>query len=291
TQSAEHFKNMKALFYLDPSSVQSFEDLLMDNYSDEDAFQLTVLAMVKSERSENHQYLLEQILQNQGVSSERKEITYGLLGLSNSPSSELATAILNRAESESDPMLTHAAWLCTTNLGRSLGENQKTTKAKIAVRLLAKHRADEEVEQKSLTLQAAGNLGDTKLLPVIKESIESPKSPNTLKQTGLLSLRFLESDTAQGILKKHLNSDIDPVLVGSALEALGFVNWNDDLLAHVLDQSQNAKKDDLRLSLLYLLKRKWSVAPLQIKAIFEQSSKRDPSGQIQSFARETLRQI
>ncbi|MFT3774916.1 MAG: HEAT repeat domain-containing protein [Minicystis sp.] len=204
------------------------------------------------------------------------------LGLSASPTSEDVEALV-KGSSSADAEVANASTLGLGNLAKRMNEASSGDPADVIAKLVERIHAATTDEERALCLNALGNTGDARALPVIEEYLAA--TDTTLRATAVKALRFFAGDEADQALRMGLQNPSPQVQLAAAA-ALSFRAIT-PLLPTIEAIMKSDASEDLRLA---LVKSMWSRRKQDagVMAVLTWTAAHDPSEKVRDAASKAL---
>ncbi|HND12561.1 MAG TPA: HEAT repeat domain-containing protein [Pseudomonadota bacterium] len=282
SQRAELQMQLSARFRLSPETPQKAAQAIAQGLPAPMA--KTILGALSGAQSEKGQAALIDVLKNRKLSTDLREHAVAVLGLSEAPSDDTAQA-LQAAMHDADPGVRGTAALALGNVASAARQAGQLGAAETQVdQLIDLYQAAKTDGERADALEALGNTGDPRILPIIQGALASQDVEVRVSATR--ALRFIVAASVDALIAQVMQQDPAPTVRKAALMACSFRQ----LVAFFPALQKTVQSDlvpDVRqdaLSLLAKMKDQPGVVQL-IRTVAE----RDPDPQLRKNASDLLR--
>ncbi len=281
------YLKFKALVYVHPESCTELQPVLDTADAASPAFRIIAGALGAVGHAQAQRVLVHAI-QARPQDSAALPNLISTLGSVPHPTVETEKAIKEVAASSSDPNVSGTAILALGSMARNLEGKDPQRAAAIVSHLLQRTAAAHSEEETQHLLQALGNTGSSRAMPLLSQFASSP-SP-VLRAAAVDALRSIRQPQADALLLHTLVSDADAHVRLEAAFALGFRRPSReayDAQSKVLATEGDEK---VRAALLNNLAKMYRQFP-EVRNLLEQSAAKDPSEYVRKAAAGLLQQM
>lgn len=215
---AELLLQLAALTRLDAQTAKKAEAVIAQGASP--AVASTLIGALGSSGSPAAQSALVRLAESGALSTEVRSNAVAILGLSEQPLDESSVA-LSKLVNDKNPDLRNTAALALGNLALSQRRSGQTGEAEHAVdELLEKLQAATTIDEQLLYLQAIGNTGDPRALPMLQTVLSSAEID--ARAAAVSALRFMPGENVDALIASTLLRDGAPAVRKSAVFAASF---------------------------------------------------------------------
>lgn len=282
SQRAELQTRLSSLFRIQPETTKLASQTIVAGVPE--AVAKTVLGALSGAQSEAGQAALVDLLGEKKLSSDLRQNAVAVLGLSDTPS-EATTEVLHKALRDTDPEVRSTAALALGNAaGAQRGASQVGAAEANVDELITLYQAAQTEDEQLLYLQAMGNAGDPRTLPLLQTALQSPSS--AVRSAATQALRFINATPVDALLAQLLAQDSSSEVRRAAIFACSFRQ-----IVAVLPSLQKALSSDkeatVRQDALQLLARHREIPA--VMQLIRTAAERDPSPEVRRAAAELVR--
>mgnify|MGYP000953399472 CR=1 FL=1 len=282
SQRAELQTRLSSLFRIQPETTKLASQTIVAGVPE--AVAKTVLGALSGAQSEAGQAALVDLLGEKKLSSDLRQNAVAVLGLSDTPS-EATTEALHKALRDTDPEVRSTAALALGNAaGAQRGASQVGAAEANVDELITLYQAAQTEDEQLLYLQAMGNAGDPRTLPLLQTALQSPSS--AVRSAATQALRFINATPVDALLAQLLAQDSSSEVRRAAIFACSFRQ-----IVAVLPSLQKALSSDkeatVRQDALQLLARHREIPA--VMQLIRTAAERDPSPEVRRAAAELVR--
>lgn len=282
SQRAELQTRLSSLFRIQPETTKLASQTIVAGVPE--AVAKTVLGALSGAQSEAGQAALVDLLGEKKLSSDLRQNAVAVLGLSDTPS-EATTEALHKALRDTDPEVRSTAALALGNAaGAQRGASQVGAAEANVDELITLYQAAQTEDEQLLYLQAMGNAGDPRTLPLLQTALQSPSS--AVRSAATQALRFINATPVDALLAQLLAQDSSSEVRRAAIFACSFRQ-----IVAVLPSLQKALSSDkeatVRQDALQLLARHRELPT--VMQLIRTAAERDPSPEVRRAAAELVR--
>lgn len=282
SQRAELQMRLSARFRLSPETPKQAAQAIAHGLPEPVA--KTLIGALSGAQSPPGQSALVDLIKNRQLDTNLREHAVAVLGLSDAPTDDTAQA-LHAALRDPDRDVRGTAALALGNVASAQRQAGQVGAAESQVdALIELYQAAQTDAERADALEALGNTGDPRILPLVQQALASPNGE--VRVSAARALRFVVAATVDALIAQLVEQDPSPAVRKAALMACSFRQ-----LVAFFPTLQNAvlkdKVPDVRQDALALLGRmKDQPGVLQlIRTVAE----RDPDPQIRKTASELVR--
>ncbi len=282
SQRAELQTRLSSLFRIQPETTKLASQTIVAGVPE--AVAKTVLGALSGAQSEAGQAALVDLLGEKKLSSDLRQNAVAVLGLSDTPS-EATTEALHKALRDTDPEVRSTAALALGNAaGAQRGASQVGAAEANVDELITLYQAAQTEDEQLLYLQAMGNAGDPRTLPLLQTALQSPSS--AVRSAATQALRFINATPVDALLAQLLAQDSSSEVRRAAIFACSFRQ-----IVAVLPSLQKSLASDkeatVRQDALQLLARHREIPA--VMQLIRTAAERDPSPEVRRAAAELVR--
>lgn len=282
SQRAELQTRLSSLFRIRPETAKLASQTIVAGVPE--AVAKTVLGALSGAQSEAGQAALVDLLGEKKLSSDLRQNAVAVLGLSDTPS-EATTEALHKALRDTDPEVRSTAALALGNAaGAQRGASQVGAAEANVDELITLYQAAQTEDEQLLYLQAIGNAGDPRTLPLLQTALQSPSA--AIRSAATQALRFISATPVDALLAQLLAQDSSSEVRRAAIFACSFRQ-----IVAVLPSLQKALASDkeatVRQDALQLLARHREIPT--VMQLIRTAAERDPSPEVRRAAAELVR--
>lgn len=282
SQRAELQTKLSALFRTQPDTAKQAAAAISTGLPE--PVTKTLLGALSGAQTAAGQAALVELLNQRSLSSAIRENAVAVLGLSDAPT-EATSEALHRAVRDADPDVRSTAALALGNAAGSQRQQSQVSAAEASVdELIQLYQAAQTEDEQLLYLQALGNAGDPRTLPLLQTALQSPSV--AIRSAATQALRFLSAPPVDGQLVQLLEQDSSVEVRRAAVFAISFrpfLGFVASLQKVVLtDKAAPVRHDVIQLFARY------KQLP-SVKDTLRSVAERDPSPEVRRAASELLR--
>lgn len=281
------YLKFKALVYVHPESSTELQPVLDTADAASPAFRIVAGALGAVGHAQAQSVLVHAIRARPQDPAALSNLI-STLGSVPHPTVETENAMKEVAASSSDPNISGTAILALGSMAKNLNGKDPQRGAAIVSYLLQRAAAAHSEEETQHLLQALGNTGSSRAMPLLSQ-FASSSSP-LLRAAAVDALRSIQRPQADALLLHTLVSDSDAHVRLEAAFALGFRRPSReayDAQSKVLAAEGDEK---VRAALLNNLAKMYRQFP-EVRNLLEQSAAKDPSEYVRKAAAGLLQQM
>jgi HEAT repeat protein len=180
----------------------------------------TLLGALQGAQTEKAQAALVDVFKNQKLALDLREHAVAVLGLQDAPS-EGTKQTLTNALREADPELRNTAALALGNAASAERQaGQLGSAEQLVDLLLERFQTAQTEEEQSAALEALGNTGDPRILPMVQTALSSERE--SVRVAAARALRFVVAPTVDALISQVMTQDASAEVRKAALMACSF---------------------------------------------------------------------
>lgn len=282
SQRAELQTKLSALFRTQPDAAKQAAAAIVAGLPE--PVTKTLLGALSGAQTAAGQAALVDLLGQRSLSSAVRENAVAVLGLSDAPT-EATSEALHKAVRDADPDVRSTAALALGNAAGAQRQQSQVSAAESSVdELIQLYQAAQTEDEQLLYLQALGNAGDPRTLPLLQTAIQSQSA--AIRSAATQALRFVSVPSVDGQLVQILEQDSAVEVRRAAVFAISFrpfLGFVASLQKAVLtDKAAPVRQDVIQLFARY---KQLPTVQQTLRSV----SERDPSPEVRRAASELLR--
>ena len=282
SQRAELQTKLSALFRTQPDAAKQAAAAIAAGLPE--PVTKTLLGSLSGAQSAAGQAALVDLLNQRSLSSAIRENAVAVLGLSDAPT-EATSEALHKAVRDADPDVRSTAALALGNAAGAQRQQSQVSAAEASVdELIQLYQAAQTEDEQLLYLQALGNAGDPRTLPMLQTATQSQSA--AIRSAATQALRFVSATSVDALLVQLMEQDSAVEVRRAAVFSISFrpfLGFVASLQKAVLaDKAAPVRQDVIQLFARY---KQLPAVQQTLRSV----SERDPSPEVRRAASELLR--